>query len=243
MFPALPLGITTFFILTTLTALVWYYIILASVSKTIAKNFAIISILWLALHMWLAINEVYLQQGNIMPPKIALYGIIPAIVIVFIIVILPSGRSFFSQVSAIKLTQFHIIRIPIELTLFWIYKHQIIPQAMTFSGINYDIFAGIAALLIYLYYSFIGRIKRWVLVAFNVISLLLLLNIIGISILSIESPIQKFGFTNPNVAMYGFPYCWLPTYLVPLVLISHIASLWKLAHPPVVSKSEKPTRE
>ncbi len=239
MFPALPLGITTFFILTTLSALVWYYIILASVSKTIAKNFAIISTIWLALHMWLAIDEVYLNGVNTMPPKIVLYGILPAFSIVALIVLLPSGRAFFGQVSAMKLTQFHIIRIPIELTLYWLAGHKIVPNIMTFSGLNFDIIAGLAALAITLYYNFIGRVKRWVLVAFNIVSLLLLLNIVTIAALSIQSPIQKFGITNPNVAVLGFPYCWLPVFLVPLVLISHIASLWKLAHPVSTSKPEK----
>ena len=231
MFPALPLSITIFFILTTIAALIWYYLILASVSKTIAKNFVLISIIWLVFQMWLAINEVYLNGVNTMPPKIVLYGILPAFVIVALIVILPRGRDFFSQVSTMKLVQFHIIRIPIELTLFWLYGHKIVPKIMTFSGLNFDIIAGIAALLITLYYNFIGRIKRRVLIVFNVVSLLLLINILTIAALSIQSPIQKFGITDPNVAVLGFPFCWLPVYLVPLVLISHIASLWKLAQP------------
>ncbi len=233
MFPALPLSITTFFILTTIAALIWYYKILASVSKTIAKNFAIISVIWLVFQMWLAINEVYLNGVNAMPPKIVLYGIIPAFIIIAIILILPSGRAFFSKVSAMKLIQFHIIRIPIELTLFWLYGHKFVPKIMTFSGLNFDIVAGIAALIIALYYIFIGRVKRWVLVVFNVVSLLLLINILTIAALSIQSPIQKFGITDPNIAVLGFPFCWLPVYLVPLVLISHIGSLWKLAQAPV----------
>lgn len=233
MFPALPLSITSFFILTTIAALIWYYLILASVSKTIAKNFAIISVIWLVFQMWLAINEVYLKGVNVLPPKIVLYGIIPTFIIIALILILPSGRAFFNQVSAMKLVQFHIIRIPIELTLFWLYGHKIVPKIMTFSGLNFDIIAGIAALVITIYYNYIGRIKRWVLVVFNVVSLLLLINILTIAALSIQSPIQKFGITDPNVAVLGFPYCWLPVYLVPLVLISHIASLWKLAQAPV----------
>jgi hypothetical protein len=239
MFPALPLSIIAFFILTTIAALIWFYKILANVSKTTAKNFVHISIIWLVFQMWLAINDVYLNGVNTMPPKIVLYGIIPAFIIIAIILILPSGRAFFSQVSAMKLIQFHIIRIPIELTLFWLYGHKIVPKIMTFSGLNFDIIAGIAALLITLYYNFIGRIKRRVLIVFNVVSLLLLINILTIAALSIQSPIQKFGITDPNVAVLGFPFCWLPVYLVPLVLISHIGSLWKLAHAPVNRPEKK----
>jgi hypothetical protein len=189
--------------------------------------------------MWLAINEVYLNGVNTMPPKIVLYGILPAFVIVALIAILPRGRDFFSQVSTMKLVQFHIIRIPIELTLFWLYGHKIVPKIMTFSGLNFDIIAGIAALLITIYYTFIGRIKRRVLIVFNVVSLLLLINILTIAALSIQSPIQKFGITDPNVAILGFPFCWLLVYLVPLVLISHIGSLWKLAQAPVNRPEKK----
>jgi len=46
--------------------------------------------------------------------------------------------------------------------------------------------------------------------------------------LSLPSPIQKFGIEQPNVAVAYAPFIWLPAIVVPIVLFSHLAALWKL---------------
>ena len=69
----------------------------------------------------------------------------------------------------------------------------------------------------------LGKIKIW-----NFISLGLLLNIIFIAILSAKTPLQQFAFDQPNIAIGHFPFNWLPSIIVPIVLLSHLATIRQL---------------
>jgi hypothetical protein len=56
-----------------------------------------------------------------------------------------------------------------------------------------------------------------------------LANIVIIAILSAPTPMQKFGFEQPNVGVVYFPFIWLPTIIVPIVLFAHLASLLQVS--------------
>ncbi|HEV7700865.1 MAG TPA: hypothetical protein VGO43_11595, partial [Pyrinomonadaceae bacterium] len=73
-----------------------------------------------------------------------------------------------------------------------------------------------------------GIANKWLLVGFNILGLMLLANIVSIAIMSLPSPMQQMAFDQPNRGVLLFPYIWLPTVIVPIVLFSHLASLWKL---------------
>lgn len=55
--------------------------------------------------------------------------------------------------------------------------------------------------------------------------ILFLLFIVSIAILSSPLPIQQLAFDQPNIALLIFPYTFLPTCVVPIVLMSHILLL------------------
>jgi hypothetical protein len=115
--------------------------------------------------------------------------------------------------------------VPVEIVLLWLFLHHTIPQLMTFEGRNFDIVSGITAPLIF-YFSFRKKwLGRKTLLAWNIICLGLLANIVRYAILSAPFPFQKFAFDQPNVAVLYFPFIWLPCCIVPLVLLSHLASI------------------
>jgi hypothetical protein len=99
---------------------------------------------------------------------------------------------------------------------------------MTFEGWNFDILSGLTAPLVAWLAFRDGRANETVLTVWNLLALALLANIVVIAILSLPSPIQRFGFDQPNVAVEYIPFIWLPTVIVPIVLFSHLAALWKL---------------
>ena len=133
-----------------------------------------------------------------------------------------------SRIAGKTLTLVHIVRIPVELTIFWLFQSKLMPQIMTFEGWNFDILSGISAPII-AYFAFrCNKINRPILIAWNIFALLLLANIVTIAILSLPSPIQKLAFEQPNYAVLYFPFIWLPTIIVPIVLFTHLASLWIL---------------
>jgi hypothetical protein len=45
---------------------------------------------------------------------------------------------------------------------------------------------------------------------------------------STPSPLQKIAFDQPNIAILNFPFSWLPTFIVPIVLLGHLVSIRQL---------------
>lgn len=138
------------------------------------------------------------------------------------------GRAFLDNLDLPTLTLFHIIRIPVEMVLLWLFIHHSVPQAMTFHGRNFDIISGIAAPFIY-YFGFIkNTIGKHIIIAWNVICLALLLNVVATAILALPARFQQFGFEQPNIALGFFPFVLLPALLVPMVILATVAAVRQL---------------
>ncbi len=135
------------------------------------------------------------------------------------------GKKFIDRLDLRFLTLLHSVRILVELVLFWLFVHGAVPELMTFEGRNFDIIAGITAPLIYVLAFKKHEINKKLLLVWNLISLLLLLNIEINAALSAPLPFQQFAFDQPNVAILYFPFVWLPSCIVPLVLLSHLAAI------------------
>ncbi|MEO7769032.1 MAG: hypothetical protein ABIS01_16495, partial [Ferruginibacter sp.] len=139
------------------------------------------------------------------------------------------GKALLDGFNIKTLTLLQTVRIPVELTLYWLYLHKAVPGILTFEGRNFDVLSGLSAPFIY-YFGFIKKSigKNW-LIAWNIVCLLLLINVVVNSILSLPTPFQKFAFDQPNIAIGYFPFMLLPSFLVPMVVLSHIASLRQLS--------------
>jgi uncharacterized membrane protein YozB (DUF420 family) len=118
----------------------------------------------------------------------------------------------------------HTVRVPVELTLFWLFQAGLVPELMTFEGVNFDIFSGLTAPIAALVFFRSGRPWRTALVIWNAICLLLVINILTRGILSVETPFQQFGFDQPNTGVLLFPYVWLPALIVPVVVLAHLVA-------------------
>jgi hypothetical protein len=126
------------------------------------------------------------------------------------------------------LTLLHIVRIPVEIVLYWLFVQKTVPEVMTYAGRNFDILSGLTAPFIY-YFGYVKNVlSRKVLIAWNIFCLLLLANIVITAVLSGPFSIQKFGFGQPNIALLYFPYVWLPSIIVPTALFAHVVSLRRL---------------
>ena len=99
---------------------------------------------------------------------------------------------------------------------------------MTFEGRNFDIIAGITAPLIAYFGFTIEKLSRQIILVWNFICLGLLINIVATALLSAPSPLQKLAFDQPNIAILNFPFSWLPTFIVPVVLFGHLVSIRQL---------------
>lgn len=178
--------------------------------------------IWLIAQGLIAATGFY-TNTQVLPPRFLL-TIAPPTLLMLVIFNIQKGKAFIDQLDLKALTILHIIRIPVEFTLFALYTYKTIPEIMTFEGRNLDILSGITAPIVY-YFAFVKQIwVKPILLIWNSICIGLLINIVSIAILSAPFPFQKFGIDQPNIAVLYFPFIWLPCCVVPLVLFAHLAA-------------------
>ena len=124
----------------------------------------------------------------------------------------------------------HAFRLPLELVMHQASVEGVMPAQMSYSGWNFDIVTGATALLLAPAIA-AGAVPRWVIVAWNALGAILLVNVVTIAILS--SPLVRGFGTEPrevNTFVAFFPFVWLPAVLVSTAIAFHIViarALWR----------------
>lgn len=225
-----PIELILFFVLISLLCLFLVFRILKSSSSLGKYVFGICILLsfWLGIQALLSLIGVYRNYPNAVPPKIVLFGVFPMLLINILLFAIPKIRRHILTFSLIPLTQIHLIRIPVEFALYFLFLNKAIPEIMTFEGSNFDILSGITAPIVLYFYK--KGMSPYLFICWHLICLGLLGNIVYTAIFSGIGPIQKYGFDQPNVAVLFFPFSWLPSFIVPAVLFSHVSSIMILLH-------------
>ncbi len=209
------------FVLTAIATL-WLFYIASNENKK-----GIVAILIWAVFVGVLGVLGFYQAVDATPPRF-LFLLGPVTLFVLFLFITKKGRRFLDTLDVKWLTVLHVVRLPVEVVLHSIFLSGLIPVYMTFEGYNFDIISGITAPIVY-YLVFVKNIlgNRFLLI-WNFICLALLLNILTIAVLSAQTPLQQLAFDQPNIGVTYFPFVWLPTIIVPIVLLSHLASIRKL---------------
>lgn len=187
---------------------------------------------WLLLFFWLAVQGLLAYSGlyqdnTTLPPKF-IFVLAPPLLFIAALFITLKGRIFMDDLDLENLHWIHTIRIPIEIILYLLFVAKTLPEAMTFGGKNLDIIAGLTAPLIVLYGIRKPILSKNRMLLWNIICLFLLLNIVGLALFSIETPFQQLHFDIPTTGVLGFPFVWLPCFIVPMVLFGHLVSIRRL---------------
>lgn len=217
----LPAYINIVFGLTTILSVFIFYKATNHSKKTL-----IILLIWLAVQTVIGLSGFYTVTDTLPPRFIIL--VLPPLLLIIGLFATVKGRHFIDSLDTKALTILHIIRIPVEIVLFWLFLNKTVPELMTFEGRNFDILSGLTAPAIF-YFGYITKhLDRKIILIWNFICLALLINIVVNAALSAPSPFQKFAFDHPNIAVLHFPYNWLPSCIVPLVLFTHLATIRQL---------------
>lgn len=214
----LPLYVPAVFILATILTIYLFY-------KGSNKNMKLLMIVvtWMTIQSAIAATGFFTVE-NSLPPRFLLLIIVPMAIIITILST-AKGKIFVDGFNLKTLTLLHSIRIAIEIVLFWLFLNKVMPQLMTFEGKNFDLISGLTAPLIY-YFGFVkGKIGTKAILAWNFICLAILLFTVSNAILSAPTPLQWFAFDQPTIAVFYFPFVWLPGVVVPLVIFSHLISI------------------
>lgn len=184
------------------------------------KRVLLISIPWILIIGALAYSGYFMDTWT-KPPR---FGLVFAGAI---------GMSLFlykivdgNQLHADFLLAVHALRLPVELGLYQLYLDGEVPVLMTFKGWNWDIVMGISAILLLFYRLFTGnRLPALFVLVWNAAGVIFLTIIVTIAVLSSPLPFQQLAFEQPNKAVLEFPFVYLPAYIVPVVLLSHVLAI------------------
>ncbi|MEL6108417.1 MAG: hypothetical protein AAFU85_20515 [Planctomycetota bacterium] len=209
-------------------------------SLTLQSSFVILPLLLVAVAWWLCRSTRFLvgavsfllasallalsgvlSDFEALPPRLLLL-LLPLTVIVSVSAFRTVGDRFM-EMSWAWIVGFQAFRFPLELMIRQAVEEGVAPPQFTWTGLNWDILSGILSLLLL---PFAARAPKWLLWAWNVIGLALLLNIVVVAIISVPGPLQRIQPDNTWVAY--FPFVWLPAICVMAALMGHLVAFRKL---------------
>jgi len=207
----------SFIAITTVTVALFF--------KATNKNkVAILYVVGLAIFTGFLSSKDFFLDNFSVPPRFMLL-ITPSLLVMLITFLTKKGRAFIDSIDLEMYGYLHTVRVAVEIVLLWLAIHLLIPESMTFEGRNFDILSGLTAPFIAFYGYRKGKLSNGALLAWNAICLFLVLQVVITGILSVPSPIQQFSFDQPNIAILYFPFVWLPSIVVPIVIFGHLVGI------------------
>jgi hypothetical protein len=101
-----------------------------------------------------------------------------------------------------------------------LYERGIMPVQMSYSGLNFDIVTGATAIVVAVLVK-MGYGGRWLIAAWNVLGLALLVNVVTVAIAS--TPLfTAFGEDRVVTFVAYPPFVWLPAVMVVAALAGHL---------------------
>jgi hypothetical protein len=192
-----------------------------------ARDVAIRRMAWAAITCvaWIALTGVLAARGVLsfgVPPTMPILLVV-MVVLAVLIVRSTLGKQLATGLPVAALVASQGFRLPLELSMHQAYNEGLMPVQMSYSGRNFDIITGITALLVGLWLA-TGERRNWrgVVLGWNVLGVLLLLNILLIALLSAPVPFRRFMNEPANTWVLQAPWVWLPTVMVFAALLGHL---------------------
>jgi hypothetical protein len=173
---------------------------------------------WMAVTAAIARTGILRQWDRNPPPFMLLVFGIGALAVG--IVLSPLGRRLATYLPLWSLIAVQAFRLPLELAMHGMYERGIMPVQMSYTGRNFDILTGATAIVVAAFVS-TGRGGRALVTTWNVIGLILLVNIVAIAVLSTPR-FHYFGEDQLNVWITYPPFVWLPAVMVLTALAGHL---------------------
>jgi hypothetical protein len=177
---------------------------------------------WLAFTAALGLSGFFAHEG--LPPRILLL-MLPTLGLPLRFGLSRTG-ALLANAPLWLLVAFHAFRLPLELVMHQAAAEGVMPQQMTFTGLNFDITTGLTALFVAALAAR-GWAPRWLLLGWNAWGTLLLVAILAIAVASLPA-FAAFGRepTRLNTWVAYFPFVWLPAGLVSSAVLGHVL-LWR----------------
>lgn len=187
---------------------------------------------FLALFFWLTFLKVisgmeFFHDYTALPPRLMIAPL-PCLIAILILAVSNKFYEFLRKIPLHWLIYLQSFRILMEIILYMLAKHGVIHERLSFAGRNFDILAGISALLIGWMVQK-NKISRPWLITWNIACILLLMNIVLMAILSTPYSFSIFKDEPVNTVVFYYPFIWLPGFVAPFALALHIFTLRKIS--------------
>jgi hypothetical protein len=216
----------------------------AFVALVLVMAFLVVAALWvrrgagaamaiaIALAAWLTGSALAARAGAFadfsrLPPRVPLL-LIPLLVLIVALCRSTAVGRLLDETPPAWLVYPQAFRIVMELILWRLFVAGAVPAIMTFEGRNADILVGLTAPLV-AWLALTRRalsptVVRW----WNVISILILVNVVIHAQLSAPTPYRVYVTEPPMTFVAYVPWVWLVCFLVPLAWTLHALSLRQL---------------
>ena len=185
----------------------------------------IAALAWMAA-TWIAAASGVLRQWDRNPPPFGIL-VISIVAIAFGMSFSRFGSRLATGIPLSALIFVQAFRFPLELAMHGMYTRGMMPLQMTYTGLNFDIITGIAAIPVAIF-SARGTSGRGVVTAWNIVGLALLVNVVTVAILGTPR-FRYFGEEHLNVWVTYPPFVWLPAVMVLAALAGHLLIFRALA--------------
>ena len=177
-----------------------------------------VAAVWMTL-TWRAAESGILRLWSATPPPFALL-VVAILGVTAALACTGYGRRLALGLPLWVLIGIQGFRLPLELAMHAMYERGVMPEQMSYSGRNFDILTGITALIV-AWLVFSDRVGRRVVLTWNVLGLLLVINVVTVGILSTPR-FRLFGDDRLNVFITYPPFIWLPAVMVLAALAGHV---------------------
>jgi hypothetical protein len=218
-------------------------VLLAALVLTVARSYlpaGTVRIVLVALPLWLIYVGLLswtgiLANSALRPPGMAFVAAPVLAFMALFAVRSPHGAEVAARVPLALLTGAQVFRVAVELGLHRLSTEGLVPRLMTYEGGNVDIVIGLSA-PIAAWLATRGPTGRSLVLGWNVLGLLALLNVIVRSALTAPGALHLINVEVPNLAVGTFPYSFIAGFFAPLAVLLHVLSLRRL----LVLRTETP---
>lgn len=192
----------------------------------VVRAAAIVLIGWFALAIVLAVAGAYHAEADRIPT--IQYGIfVPILVGGFLIWRGPLVRRVIKAVPQQWIVGVQVYR-ALGVIFLILYAANRLPGLFAWPAGLGDVLVGVLAPVVGLAYARLPRQNFALVLQWNIFGLVDLVVAVTTGLLTSPSPLQLFAFNHPNELITVFPLVLIPSFLVPISVLLHLASLSKL---------------
>lgn len=190
--------------------------------------FTVLIFIWMG-YLWIGGTNDWFARFNQFPPTIMPMVVLPPLLVMLYLVFSGKMDNTLRHMNQAGLVGIQAFRVAVELILWRSHVNGFTPEQMTFDGWNFDIISGVLAMpVMWWLLKKPARNNKAVIISYNIIGLLLLINIVTIAVLSFPGPTRLFANEPSNLLVSQYPFVYIPAIFVPIAYSFHLFSLRKL---------------